>query len=296
MARIYIHIGLPKTATTTLQQILFPEICDDTIDYLGVGQPRGKIENHLIYELIMKALRTGDGISSVSESLTCELQKGKDLLLSEEMIVVGDWNRQIENLSKITQSIDYKILVTVRELASVIFSYYVERHAHFERTGENFLDLAINNEEMKIYHASIFFEKLYGWFNPDRVYVAKFEDLINCRFANLEEFLDRKTKIAALPTINTKNGSTNFIRTHEINLFNFVRQKFQFLCIKNSGCTQLLKKTLKPFGKSLRKISLPGKRIKKRPESEMDLLRKSLSADYEFLNRQFEIDYLQKPA
>jgi hypothetical protein len=40
MKKLFVHIGLTKTGTTTLQQYYFPFI--DTFHYSGVNQPRGK--------------------------------------------------------------------------------------------------------------------------------------------------------------------------------------------------------------------------------------------------------------
>ena len=47
--KLFVHIGLPKTATTTLQIEFFPELANGGIRYLGVFQPRSEREQDDLY-------------------------------------------------------------------------------------------------------------------------------------------------------------------------------------------------------------------------------------------------------
>ena len=120
MARIFIHIGLPKTATTTLQKQVFSNKSNNSLNYLGVYQPRS-IKQNALYRHFYKAIYSGKELSRVQKMLQNELNKGKDLLISEEMIVLSTfenrWRKNIENLYEVIKAFDYLIIVTVREPA-----------------------------------------------------------------------------------------------------------------------------------------------------------------------------------
>ena len=70
VARLYVHIGLPKTATTALQQDLFPRLESKTFSYVGVFQPREAAEQRQLYTDFCNAATRGEGIEPVVEFLT----------------------------------------------------------------------------------------------------------------------------------------------------------------------------------------------------------------------------------
>ena len=61
MGKIMIHLGLPKTATTSLQLDFFPKLKKYNIDYIGISQPRGA-NNDIMFLQFMKSINTGKEI------------------------------------------------------------------------------------------------------------------------------------------------------------------------------------------------------------------------------------------
>ena len=193
MAKLYIHIGLPKTATTTLQTDFFQLLDSKSIKYVGVRQPRS-ISADPEYDAFIKAIYQGTGIAEVREMFSRVLEGGTSLLLSEEMITVSQvgatWQDKLVNCAEILDGFDYKILVTVRDPVSAMFSYYVELISQYSFQKEGFVDIALHDEAMKIYHSNYFFNWLFGVFERERVCIVSFEDIISGKFSRLVSFFD----------------------------------------------------------------------------------------------------------
>jgi len=58
MSEIYVHIELPKTATTTLQSHFYPKLPKDKVDSLGVHQPRGE-KKEVLFDHFIQAVNGG---------------------------------------------------------------------------------------------------------------------------------------------------------------------------------------------------------------------------------------------
>lgn len=88
--RVYIHIGLPKTATTTLQLDYFPHVNNDKFQYLGVFQPRGQEVPDPLFTKVISAARLGNGLEEANQDLKERLNTGqRSIIISEEMLTVG---------------------------------------------------------------------------------------------------------------------------------------------------------------------------------------------------------------
>jgi len=131
--KIIVHIGLPKTATTTLQSDFFPVFVNDFIEYWGVCQPRGKRGQSNAYFNFYRAVDTGLRVGEVRKELELKIAQGKTVIFSEEMITVSSttsstWREKLKNLGNILKGLQYDIVVTVRDPIPALFSYYVELH------------------------------------------------------------------------------------------------------------------------------------------------------------------------
>lgn len=208
--RVYVHIGLPKTATTTLQLDYFPHVNNDEYQYLGVFQPRGQKVSDPLFVQVISAARSGDGLEEVRQALKERLNtEQRSLIISEEMLTVGSaevtWQEQLSNLSKILSGIDYKVLVTVREPVSAMFSFYVELHDRFQKKGMPFSELALHDNDFGIYHYDGLLEVLSEAFDPACVHLQSFESLVKADFRATSDFLDNPTMEPAFSTLKNHN-------------------------------------------------------------------------------------------
>ncbi|MDX1695600.1 MAG: hypothetical protein R3208_17680 [Ketobacteraceae bacterium] len=208
--RVYVHIGLPKTATTTLQLDYFPHVNNDEYFYLGVFQPRAQKVQDPLFLQIISAARSGDGLEEVSQALTERLEvEQRSLIISEEMLTVGSaevtWQEQLSNLSKILSGIDHKVLVTVREPVSAMFSFYVELYDRFQKKGLPFSELALHDNDFGIYHYDGLLEVLSESFDPACVHLQSFESLVKANFSATFDFLDNPTMEAAFSSLKNHN-------------------------------------------------------------------------------------------
>ena len=179
--KVFVHIGLPKTATTTLQIDYFPNLQSERIKYIGVYQPRHSKQTDE-YKTFCDAVNTGGGIDKIRQELMNMCNRCEVIVVSEEMFLVSEkktrWRTKLANLSRILEGFDYKIIVTVREPISAMFSYYVERYGIFLAKGKSFIELAKNDEMMEIYHYGKLTTALFKYFKPEKIYIKKFEDLV----------------------------------------------------------------------------------------------------------------------
>ena len=192
--KVYFHIGLPKTATTSLQFDYFPYVDNENFLYLGVTQPRGRYENDSLYEFIFKAIYSGKGIEKVSKLICERIEKEKkSLIISDEIFTVstGDisWRDKVERIGELVKPLDYRILVTVREPASAMHSFYIERYQKFRNESDTFVDLALSKEDFEIYKYEGFFKYLDLNFEKENVYCQTFENILIGDFDRVSSFL-----------------------------------------------------------------------------------------------------------
>lgn len=146
--KLIVHIGLPKTATTTLQADVFPKLINNQIKYLGTFQPREKTPLKNLYHHFCKAVESRENIDNIRILLNKEISKGHTLIISEEGMTVPSgnitWKKKLENLGKIVRGFDYTIIVSVREPSSALFSYYCELYPRFAATKKKIFGVCIN--------------------------------------------------------------------------------------------------------------------------------------------------------
>lgn len=211
--RILVHIGLPKTATTTLQTQYFPTLTSGNSRYLGVLQPRERRQDELFRKL-SNAVTVGLDIEGIHQELSRLLEAGVNIVVSEEMFTVSSsggasWQMKLQRLASLLRGLDYAIMVTVREPVAGSFSYYVELESRYRPLGLGYVAAVKTDEAMQIFDYGKLLPALDGCFAPGRVFFKRFEDVIAGRMEDVDHRLAMKRQIAgvAMKTMNSKRST-----------------------------------------------------------------------------------------
>lgn len=208
---IYIHLGYPKTATTTLQESVFSQL--NTINYLGKFNPKyqefgnskfkfdDKIINHIIFDKeLLFQLRLENFQKQINDKLV-----GDYFLISEENFLFASMRpKKIRsdyidlpcplatakklrmlfpsNLWKI------KIILTIRRQDEMVLSQYVQSYSNFyslyfhTNTWEKFLNFFTTNQLNEYYAALNYWHLFIGLsdiFGEENIKILIYEDLID---------------------------------------------------------------------------------------------------------------------
>lgn len=193
-ARLLIHIGLPKTATTTLQAQYFPSLGERGCLYLGTFQPRDQPQNRMFLRLREAITRPDGDLAEVSDELQGLLVTENRLIVSEEMFLVSgrdsvSWRDKLRRLASLVAGLDYAILVTVREPCSGSFSYYVELEPRYRSLGLDYVSSVMADDAMQIYDYTTLLKAIDECFPKDRVHFLDFDDIVAGRFAAIDSLL-----------------------------------------------------------------------------------------------------------
>ena len=189
MAQIYVHVGLPKTATTTLQtQVLMGH---SAWVYLGTQLPR-VLNADADFRRFEAYVQRGEGLAEeVTSALVARHQhEGKPLMISEENLSIGSFEgypkghrlahtmeTKLNRLHEVLQGMDAVILVGLRPFRKAVFSAFVEYHAEWGRSIDNPEDLVLNSDVMGMYRYAELRDMLESrW--PGRVHALDFTDIV----------------------------------------------------------------------------------------------------------------------
>ena len=136
---IFVHIGLHKTATTSMQMSVFPEL--DGINYLGRIEGVSQKSIKLYSQICDYCFREEINVERKSE-IILQLRsiegKGENILLSEEWFTSdysrqykfsgASWQEKLRRLSELLVDFEYRILVSIRNPIDCFYSQYTEFH------------------------------------------------------------------------------------------------------------------------------------------------------------------------
>lgn len=299
MSKIYVHIGLPKTATTTLQSQFYPRLPVNKVDYLGVHQPRGG-KAGIFFDCFIQGVNEGE-IRKARRKIDEKLDNKRALLISEEIIVVSephiDWRGKLNNLSKILSGYDYQIIVTVREPVSAMFSFYIELYSFFIESKMSFTDLAIKHPRMEIYHYRKLFNQLFSLFDNEKIYVLKFEDIIQGNLDSLQDLIvptsNVNLHIGELENTNFRKSNHKHVYTgNNVSSMDLVRKSIKIIGLQDNDLLRKAKETISPLISLLDSIPVKAVRASKLLTDENEYLRDSLKSETIFLKERFGINYL----
>lgn len=189
MPQIYVHIGLPKTATTTLQTQAFEH--HKGWAYLGTRTPR-MLNADPTFKAFEAFVQRGEGeVAMVQEALANRLDReGQPLMISEENFSLGAFRGHPGNhplsetrpakwarLVRALEPFRSLILVSLRPFRASVFSAYVEYQEQWFKDGRSPVDLVKQSDVMGMYRTSAFREELESHFGSS-VHALAFEDVI----------------------------------------------------------------------------------------------------------------------
>ena len=294
--KIVVHIGLPKTATTSLQTWVFPLFPKERVKYLGVCQPREGGGESALYDALIRYVMSGGNLCSTRQLLIANLSEEQTLLLSEEMIVVGvEWKKQLERLGNLLDGLNYQIVVTVREPVAAMFSYYCEMHRYFLSEKVCFVDAVINDEHMKIYYYEVLIGILERHFDLKRVAFFSFEKIIH---GDLDEIVrivhGGDWTLPTLPNENSKTKTSDHVFvTHSLlekimSIMCFI--PIMDICIRKLNGISIFNKA----ARRLSRIQVKKSKVAKPSGSELSYLQDVLSEGVERLYAVSGIKYYEK--
>lgn len=182
MKNIFLHIGLHKTGTTTLQADVFPYL---GFDYLGRYAESSVIGSHLYYDVVNFCLSDGSDnkkLGEVRSKLYKRLALG-DLLISEEWLTSDydllkikkgiAWQKRLLNLSHLVKGMPIKILITSREPSEAVFSLYCELLQNgLIRKSQPFFDFLVTDNSVLAYKKEYLEALVVSIFRVDPVFMG----------------------------------------------------------------------------------------------------------------------------
>ena len=235
MKKLIVHIGYPKTATTTLQHNLFKGLNKSgEIAWLH-GNPHFNDNSKLIVRAEAHIAEiTGDGRDNFTEE---DLEKEKDgfKMINKEISVISDeslsfkfpdfswvYSRDaIQNMEKIKTLFSpyfdsIEIIMTARNQQTIIPSFYVQCYKRLVSEDSRFTDMATwVNERFSMHAQDLIFDyaQMYGAcasvFGKKKVHILIYEDLLHDKtsfYSALGRVLNvNSAEIERLIEINTQN-------------------------------------------------------------------------------------------
>lgn len=298
--KIFVHIGLPKTATTTLQTDFFPQLSDSGVTYIGVKQPREEVSQIQLFKDFYTAVSQRRGIEQLRSKLISQLESGKILLISEEMFTVSangmSFRDKLENLKQVLAGLNYTILLTVREPTAAMFSYFVERQVEYRKKYRNFNECAVKEESMQIFHYNKLVKELFSRFEKERVFAFRFEEIVRSDSGVLEriaQLITNKTNSfkAVLPARNARNRDSGHIHVQRsISFSSIVLRALKRIGITTTRLEPVIK-YVKPIAQRLDKLIVRKTKIALPTGHEQSLLKEYLRDETPALEHYFGIKY-----
>lgn len=182
-------MGLPKTATTTLQtQVLMDH---SAWVYLGTRLPR-ILNADADFKRFEAYVQRGEGQAQqvTSALLARHRREGKPLMISEENLSIGAFegypeghpltqtrSAKLDRLHKVLQGMDAVVLVSLRPFRKAVFSAFVEYQEQWGRSVADADNLVRNSDVMGMYRYAELREELESrW--PARVHALDFADIV----------------------------------------------------------------------------------------------------------------------
>jgi len=202
----YIHIGYPKTASTTLQESVF-KVCENNICYIGWPQDRDCAESRNIIHRItdLEGYEYGLYRADLKNKLA-SYSNGRQILLSDESLAVGSslpgkvCRLSIANRLKnlIPES---KVLIVVRNQVDLLKSLFLQQlrgaSGCYYKNWDDWLKRQFEFSDLSSWLTVLRFDETYkiyaDLFGRENITVLLFEDMLADQlsfFKGVSSFLD----------------------------------------------------------------------------------------------------------
>jgi hypothetical protein len=292
--KLVIHVGLPKTATTTLQSDWFPLLEEQAgVRYLGVRQPRTS-EQDPVYVECMRAIHEPAALAQARLLLEGVLRESRVVVWSEEMLTAGNaamsWPTKLERLGALVRGLDYLILCGIRDPVEASFSYFVEKHSKFVDQSMSFEKAAIEDDAMAVYRYGRLLEVLDSVFPAERTFFIGFHDITA---GHLERLADKmgveggQVPSKLLPNRNAKSRAAGHVMTgRKITFSDLPRAIATRLGLRKLPFWPYLATVMRPMAGRMDRFSVHEDRVKTPTARTVAVLRDFYATDWaEMQNR-----------
>ncbi len=129
---LILHLGLPKTGTSSLQRDMFPHL--PHWHFLGAQSPRDSVEQTACFKTISGYVMHEKGdVQEVKQVLRAHIDAHGPVLISEECFLIGaghhageTWQARIKRLEALTAAFRREAWVTLRPWRAGVESYFFE--------------------------------------------------------------------------------------------------------------------------------------------------------------------------
>ena len=249
--RLLLHVGLPKTATTSLQiNVLMPWWRSGRINYLGVCWTPTHLPFQNVYDRIRGGRLTNDELNALRPEVDALLNADRLNVLSDERISAetmgdgapADAEAVLHNLRALFRDVEVTVLVSLRSPVDLVAANYAEDYVHRLRhvpaldTMDKYLEKLLRLDGPRAPWTAYFHDAYARLLRShfDRVEVLLYEDLLHdpaawsartaaCLEAEPDEFwrlfssMPRNVGVRARagrdsPTLTLRDVVKNFLR------------------------------------------------------------------------------------
>lgn len=245
MRQAFIHVGLHKTATTSIQRYVFQRYHGAHVNYLGVRHPRvggGTPEYDSFMRLATCVSETEfnaklpDFQSKLREA---DSDIGLPLLISDENIycaeiIAGEIpvGERVNRIGRIFEDYELRVVATVRPQAEALFSLYVQMYPFLASPKPNFEEFLSHASLLECYLYDLLFDRFSALDCFGDMLFVDYQGLETGEIARLCDFL-------AVPHCSI--GHLN--RREQDGKNKFTKASLgEFLLFKNHKLARLLKK------------------------------------------------------
>lgn len=216
MGKLILHIGLPKTATTSIQYQILDTPTNRSL-YLGKFQS----EQSAFHTLVSEYLNGKVDENSAHDEIYHIVSKYEICIYSNEMLTVDSgitWQEKIKKLGILFKGIELQVLVTTRLPSSHAPSLFAELQSLF---GWASIDQFLEHSQSDILNINAIDDLLKNS-NLARQHSVKyidFDDLIGSKFSVLTEIAQELRIPNKTSHLNSRKYQTNTIYSRPIGLY-----------------------------------------------------------------------------